>query len=532
MADKKKPSRIHGSTPTRLTPEEGQYVAYVHLYRHLHRRGPSQAELASYFGATLPSVERMIANLEQKGVITRESETLGSMQTTLAPNEIPNLTSQVAATTRTLPPEDAPVTGGQIRAEVIAIGDELISGARLDTNSQWLSQQLEQLGLRVWFHATVGDELDPIIAAVHTAIERAHVVVLSGGLGPTADDLTRQALAAVVERPLVLNPRMLEHIRGLFARRGRVMPQQNTVQAMFPEGSEVIDNPHGTAPGIYLEVRTSGTKSARHVFALPGVPAELVQMWSEFVERRLSHLYAGHRRVIRHRVIRCFGAGESDIEQKLPDVVRRGRYPSVGITASRGTISLRITADGTSAEECHQAMEPTVAAIYQCLGTLIFGEEDDSLQDVVGRLLQKQHLELATAEWGTQGLLASWLAATVNNQRYLGGLVIGNEEALKHVVSPPTVGLADARNATRLVDAMASEVRNRFKTDLGLAVGPSPKQSLSPEDAPASIKLALATPDQTISASSSFAAHPAIRVQLAAKKALDLARLWLLKQAI
>ena len=145
-----------------------------------------------------------------------------------------------------------------MNAEIIAIGDEIVSGQHLDTNSPWLSQRLEELGVRVLYHSTVGDELEPCGDVFRRAIERADIVISTGGLGPTADDLTRDALAQATGRQLELYPQALEHVRSLFARRKREMPQQNEVQAMFPAGSRMIANPHGTAPGIDLEVPRAG----------------------------------------------------------------------------------------------------------------------------------------------------------------------------------------------------------------------------------------------------------------------------------
>jgi nicotinamide-nucleotide amidase len=167
-----------------------------------------------------------------------------------------------------------------MHAEIIAIGDEITGGQLLDTNSQWLSRRLEELGIRVLFHSTVGDELDPCAEVFRRAIERADLVVATGGLGPTADDLTRQSLAQAVGQPLVLFPEALEHIHKLFARRRRPMPKQNELQAMFPEGGRMVHNPHGTAPGIDMEIARK-EKTPCRFFALPGVPAEMVEMWNE-----------------------------------------------------------------------------------------------------------------------------------------------------------------------------------------------------------------------------------------------------------
>ncbi len=247
-------------------------------------------------------------------------------------------------------------------AEVIAIGDELTSGARLDTNSQWLAQQLLLLGVPVTRHATVGDQQPAIVAALEDACRRADLVVMSGGLGPTADDLTRQALAELAGQPLVQDDQVLADIRQLFARRGRAMPERNVMQAQFPAGSRPLANAHGTAPGMQLRI-ARGAGGASDVFALPGVPAELQAMWTAQVAPAIAALLGPARPTILQRQLRCFGAGESDIESLLPDLIQRGRDPTVGITASGATITLRITAQGETAEACRAKMGPTVRTI-------------------------------------------------------------------------------------------------------------------------------------------------------------------------
>ena len=295
-----------------------------------------------------------------------------------------------------------------MRAEIIAIGDELTSGQRLDTNSQWLSQRLGELGVPVAFHTTVGDDLEANVAAFRTAIDRADIVVATGGLGPTADDLTREAIAAAAGVELVQDEAALAHIRSLFARRGRAMPERNALQAQFPRGSRVVPNPHGTAPGIDLTVPRPCGPPCR-VFALPGVPAEMFAMWDATVAPAIAASLPSQR-VIRHRRIKCFGVGESDLEAMLPDMIRRKREPLVGITVSGATITLRITASGPNETACLRAMEPTIAQIREMLGVLVFGEEDDELEHAVVRLLDGSEQTLAVAEWATDGLVSQWLA--------------------------------------------------------------------------------------------------------------------------
>jgi nicotinamide-nucleotide amidase len=399
-----------------------------------------------------------------------------------------------------------------MHAEIIAIGDEITSGQTLDTNSQWLSQRLEELGVPVHYHTTVGDQLAPCAEVFRLAIARADMVVVTGGLGPTADDLTRQSLADATGRDLQLDQAALEHVRAMFARRGRPMPPQNDTQAMFPAGSRVIHNPHGTAPGIDLDAPREGRPACR-VFCLPGVPAEMVEMWHESVVPAILGLLGGDRRVIRRRLIHCFGAGESQIESMLPDLIRRGRQPLVGITVSKATITLRITAEGRTEEECYAAMEPTVATIRQCLGTLVYGEADDQLQHAVARLLRRRGQTLATAECATAGLLAEWLAGLEGSADvYRGGLVLAATSE-----SPET---------------LAARCRKQFGADYGLAVGPLPSpietEAAGEGRQPPTVQLALSSAADIRAQPIPFLIHSELLRIHVAKQSLNLVRLTLL----
>ncbi len=420
------------------------------------------------------------------------------------------------------------MTAGPVHAEIIAIGDEIASGQLLDTNSRTLSRRFEEMGVRVLYHSTVGDSLDACADVFRRALERADLVVATGGLGPTADDLTREALALATGRQLVPDHVALEHVRRLFARRNRPMPVRNEKQALFPEGSRVIHNPNGTAPGIDLLVPRPGRGPSRFL-ALPGVPAEIDEMWHDSVRQTVLE-FAGGARVIRHRAIKCFGAGESQIEAMLPDLIRRGRYPSVGINASKTTIILRITADGATAEEAHAAMEPTIATIRQCLGNLVFGEGDDELQDAVGRLLRSRRATLATVEWGTAGLVANWMGETPEGKgHYLGGFVVQNEDAAARLLNLPR-DLFERHTAasSAVAQALATYCRDRFGADYALAVSALPEYNPG-ASFPANAYLALASPDGTHVCTHPLAGHPATMKTSCAKTALNFARLAMLE---
>jgi nicotinamide-nucleotide amidase len=384
-----------------------------------------------------------------------------------------------------------------MRAEIIAIGDELTSGQRLDTNSQWLAERLLELGVPVAFHTTVGDVLADNVEVFRRAAERAEIVVASGGLGPTADDLTRHALTQVAGVELVLDEAALAHIKALFARRKREMPPANEIQAMFPRGSRVIDNPHGSAPGIDMEIARS------RVFALPGVPAEMKEMWATSVSPAIRQ-HLGITKTICHYRIKCFGVGESDLEAMLPDLIARQRYPLVGITVSQATITLRITAEGETREAALAAMQPTIDTIHQCLGDLVFGYEDDELQDVVVRLLRERKQTLVVTEWGTCGLISQWLAEMEADDVFRAGSAMMGEMYWND-----------------------SNVCSIHGCDYDLIVGPRP-QADSPTTSPGNLIVFLVHGNKVIRKEFPFAGHPDILRPRAAKQALNLLRLHLL----
>ena len=273
------------------------------------------------------------------------------------------------------------------------------------------------------------------------------------------------------------------------------MPERNAVQALFPRGSRVIPNPHGTAPGIDLEVPRPGRSPSR-IFALPGVPAEMQEMWEQSVRPAIEAQMGDTRRCLQHRCIKCFGVGESDLEAMLPDLIRRGREPQVGITVSRATISLRITAAGASPEACHQQIAPTVDTIRRCLGDLIFGEGDEELQDSVVRLLTERRQTLATAECDAGGQLAHWLGeADPRGNIVLGGMVLRHPRESRWLGGEGLGGPADFSDDRQLVAWLAERCRQQFAADWGLALGPFPAADPNVGE-PGKVHMALAGPER------------------------------------
>lgn len=351
-------------------------------------------------------------------------------------------------------------------AEIIAVGSELVSGQRLDTNSQWLSRRLGEIGICVAFHTTVGDDLDRNLDALRTAARRVPLVLLTGGLGPTQDDLTREALARLADVPLVEDPASLAAIEAMFARRNRPMAPRNRVQALVPRGADAIPNRVGTAPGLW--VRHEGTE----LVALPGVPSEMKVMYDEKVLPRLQRSARGAR-VLVHRTISLFGRGESDIEAEALDLTARGRRPEVGITAHDATITFRVSCDGASVAEALREIEPTLDQIRQRFGSLVIGEEEgtDVAQALAARLLQGGRT-LALAESCTGGLIAASLTAIPGiSAALLGGVVSYSNEAKSALLDVPA-GMIAAHGAVspEVAAAMAAGARQRFGSDLALSV--------------------------------------------------------------
>jgi len=419
-----------------------------------------------------------------------------------------------------------------MKAEIITIGTELVSGQSLDTNSQWLSQNLGALGIPVHFHTSIGDDMDENIAAFRIAVGRADLVLTSGGLGPTQDDLTREILARLAGVELREDAASLRAIEAFFTRRNRVMTGRNRLQAALPVGAEPLANPIGTAPGMALAVGSS------FVACLPGVPSELKRM---FAEQVVPHLKARGliTKVIAHRKINLFGKGESDVEADALDLTARGRVPEVGITASQTTISFRISAEGATEAEAQAAIEPTAAIIYDRFADLIVGEGTDDVAEATVAQLVRTGLTIATAESCTGGLLAHQITTVSGASRHLVGGVVPYSVAAKiqPLGVPADLIAAEGAVSAAVARRMATQVRDRFGAAIGLAVtgfaGPDLDDSARPGQTVGLIYLGLAMPDGAVTTKKFDlgSEQPRDIIQRrAAKLALNFARLALRQQ--
>ncbi|MCX7683468.1 MAG: CinA family nicotinamide mononucleotide deamidase-related protein [Anaerolineae bacterium] len=343
-----------------------------------------------------------------------------------------------------------------MRAAVLTVGDELICGYRLDTNSQAISRRLSLLPAEVVLHLSVGDDVEAIRRGLDFALGAADVVVVSGGLGPTEDDLTRQAIAAHFGLELVEDAEALRRILERFARSGRVMPESNRIQAQVPAGSVVIYNDRGTAAGFYLK------RDGKHIFVTPGIPDEMEGMLEQFILPTLQR-EAGTDHSVLRAVLKVYGLPESQINELIRPMLARGRNPLLGLLPHRGTITIEVAATGATPEEAEVLLQADLAALRRHLGRYIISEDERELPQVVADLLTERELTIATAELGTGGLVAARLTQPGESGRwFLRGLVL--RPPVQSVREEHTVCADEARR-------LARDVRAAAGSDIGVGVG-------------------------------------------------------------
>jgi nicotinamide-nucleotide amidase len=349
-----------------------------------------------------------------------------------------------------------------VRAAIVSVGDELTAGLTVDTNAAWLARQLGERGIPADWHLTVGDDRPAIAEAVATAAGRASVVVVTGGLGPTGDDLTREALADALGRKLMLDEPSAERIDEFFRRRGRRMAETNRRQAMVPEGAEALPNALGTAPGI------AALLGEADVYVLPGVPQEMRRMFAESVAPRLG----GGEAVVLHRTLHTFGTGESDVGAVIADLMEPGRAVHVGTTASAGLVSVRLRARGETRQEAERLVAEAADEVRRRLGELIVGEDDETMAERVGRLLRDRGQTLATAESCTGGLVSQLITAVPGSSDYYVGGAVAYSNALKRDVLGVPAGTLNAHGAVsaETAEQMAAGARERFAADWAVSL--------------------------------------------------------------
>ncbi len=357
-------------------------------------------------------------------------------------------------------------------AELIAVGTELLLGNIANTDAQYLSEKLSALGITVHHHTVVGDNPQRLEAALETARKRADIIITTGGLGPTYDDLTKQTICKTFGRKLELHADILEEIRSWFRNRlGKEMPENNVQQALLPENCTVFDNPVGTAPGCAFE------EGGVHVLMLPGPPFECQYM---FEHRGIQYLEKLTDGVIVSHEIKIFGMGESSVEEALREPMTRLSNPTLAPYAKLNECMVRATAKASSAEEAEEMLRPLVGQVCETLGDVVYGVDVDSLEAVVSTLLRQKGLTLSAAESCTGGLIAKRITDLPGASEVFRGGVVSYTNGVKAGVLGVPQALLDEFGAVSepVARAMAEHCRNICGSDLAVSVtgvaGPDP----------------------------------------------------------
>jgi nicotinamide-nucleotide amidase len=351
-----------------------------------------------------------------------------------------------------------------MRAEILGVGTELLLGQIANTNARWISERLADIGVDVLRHEVVGDNFERIVEAFRDAAARSDVVIATGGLGPTQDDITRPALAAAAGVGLVRQAELEDMLRDRWARSGREMPGSNLLQADVPEGGRVIRPERGTAPGLVVQVG-----SAR-VYALPGVPSEMVEMMQGTVLPELSGM-AGPAALV-SRSIRCVGMAESRIAELLDDQFHGSANPTVAYLAGGGEVKVRLTAKAVTREEAEALIAPVAGEVVRRLGDVVFSTEDEDLEVAVGRLLRKAAATIACAESLTGGELGARITSVPGASAYfLGSAVVYSTKAKRSVLGVSQDTLDGPGVVSRECAAeMAVGARRLFEAGLGVGL--------------------------------------------------------------
>ncbi|HZD42335.1 MAG TPA: CinA family nicotinamide mononucleotide deamidase-related protein [Terriglobales bacterium] len=348
-------------------------------------------------------------------------------------------------------------------AEIVAIGSELLLGQIVDTNSPWMAERLTALGVNLFFKSVVGDNPARMREVIGRALERADVVITSGGLGPTQDDLTREVVAEVTGRKLVFDEELLAQVEYHFRRRGRTMTPNNRRQAFIPEGAIAVKNPNGTAPCFIVE------DPRGIIFSLPGVPVELEWLFAHEVEPYLRRKF-DLAEVIHYRVLKIVGVGESAVDDKIGHLIAGSSNPTVGVLAHPGQVDVRIAAKAANKEEAMKLIAPLEAEVQELMGSAVFAIDDQTMEHVIGELLRAQGKTVAVYEDLTCGQLADRVHQSSPDHfvaGFIGNTVASRSALLAHGRDPES---RESQDPVALTDELSWSIRSLAGSDYGLSL--------------------------------------------------------------
>lgn len=352
-----------------------------------------------------------------------------------------------------------------MRAEIVSIGTELLLGQIVDTNAAYIAEKLADLGIDLYYQVTVGDNQERLHQILKRSLERSDIVITTGGLGPTDDDLTREAVAEVMGVDLIKDEELEEQIRGFFAELGREMTVNNLSQAYLPAGAEPIINSRGTAPGIIIEHR------GKTVISMPGVPPEMKQMMNKEVIPYL-HDKAGNKELIKSKVLKVCGYGESALETEIKDILDSQTNPTIALLSGKAEVHLRLTVKADNQKTADNLINQVEAKLRARLDNDIFGIDDETMEKVVGDRLKEESLTLAVAESCTGGLIGHRITNVSGSSDYFKqGAVVYSNQAKKELIDVKEETLSEYGAVSRETACeMAEGVKELAATDLGIAV--------------------------------------------------------------
>ncbi|HEX2489228.1 MAG TPA: competence/damage-inducible protein A [Blastocatellia bacterium] len=406
-----------------------------------------------------------------------------------------------------------------LNAEIIAIGSEMLTPFRLDTNSLWLTERLNSMGVEVKLKTVVGDDEARLEETVRDAMKRSEIIISTGGLGPTEDDITRKIFARVLKRQLILEDAILEKLRARFARRNMTMPEINARQALVIRGAQILENDNGTAPGMLI------TEGKCTVALLPGPPREMKPIFDASVAPVLKQR-AGDMLIMR-RTLSIFGLGESAVDELAAPIYTKYQNPSTTILFKDGQIELHLTAQARNANETVKLLDDLAGRLDEVLGEYIFSRNNETLEEVVGQSLKMRGYTLATAESCTGGLLAGRITDVPGSSEYfLEGVVSYSNEAKIDLLGVPKKLIAThGAVSEQVAGAMAAGIRKRAGSTFGVGVtGVAGPGGGSPEKPVGLVYIALADDSQNTTRKFIFPGDRQFIRTLSVNAALDMVR--------
>ncbi|GGA15677.1 putative competence-damage inducible protein [Psychrobacillus lasiicapitis] len=352
-----------------------------------------------------------------------------------------------------------------MKAEIIAVGSELLLGQISNTNARFISSQLAELGIDVYYHSVVGDNPDRLVESIKIAENRADLIIFTGGLGPTKDDLTKETISKHLNKNLVSDQHALIYIEDFFKRMNRNMTENNKKQALVLEGCTVLENKHGMAPGMFLSTETHS------YILLPGPPKEMEPMFQFEAKPILSKLLHNES-IIKSHVMRFYGIGEAELETEVQDLLYNQTNPTLAPLASDGEVTLRLTAKSETEEEAWKLIDVLQTEIYNRVGKFVYGYNNDSLASKLRDILVENNLTISAAESMTAGLFQAELAAVSGmGQALVGGMITYTEAIKIHQLGVNEETISEySVVSSQCAEEMAIRVREKFDTNIGVGI--------------------------------------------------------------